>query len=210
MRLMSTIPGSAAPSLRQCSAADHLGRSEIVRHPRPEDARCRSSPRWTATASITGARAVARGTRGHGAGAARVSRSGARCCCTTIPSGRLEPSVADLNVAARLHDGGVGFGIINNDATELYVVVEVPRDRPVLRIDPFDVVDTLGEGGPVAARLGAVRGPAEPARHGRATSPTATTTAACSCSRRAPASGSRSPIWCPRSPGPGPTASARS
>ena len=45
------------------------------------------------------------------------------------PSGRLEPSGADLDVAARLHDGGVGFGIIDNDATELYVVVEVPRDR---------------------------------------------------------------------------------
>jgi ATP-dependent DNA helicase DinG len=70
------------------------------------------------------------------------------------PSGRLEPSVADLNVAARLHDGGVGFGIIDNGATAVYVVVEVPRDRPVLRIDPFDVVDTLGEGGPVAHQLG--------------------------------------------------------
>ena len=39
------------------------------------------------------------------------------------------PPPADLNVAARLHDGGIGFGIVNNDATELYVVVEVPRDR---------------------------------------------------------------------------------
>ena len=28
------------------------------------------------------------------------------------PSGRLEPSGADLNVAARLHDAGVGFGIV--------------------------------------------------------------------------------------------------
>ncbi len=33
------------------------------------------------------------------------------------------------------------------------MVVEVPRDRPVVRIDPFDVIDTLGEGGPVAAEL---------------------------------------------------------
>ncbi|MBA3319262.1 MAG: helicase [Gemmatimonadales bacterium] len=70
------------------------------------------------------------------------------------PSGRLDPSPADLNVAARLHDGGVGFGIIDNGATELYVVVEVPRDREISRIDPFDVVDTLGEHGPVAAHLG--------------------------------------------------------
>jgi ATP-dependent DNA helicase DinG len=70
------------------------------------------------------------------------------------PSGRLSPSPADLNVAACLHDGGVGFGIIDNGATELYVVVEVPRDRELSRIDPFDVIDTLGERGPIAAHLG--------------------------------------------------------
>jgi len=30
------------------------------------------------------------------------------------PSGVLEPSGADLSVAARLHDGGVGFAIVDN------------------------------------------------------------------------------------------------
>jgi ATP-dependent DNA helicase DinG len=69
------------------------------------------------------------------------------------PSGLLEPSAADLNVAAHLHDAGVGFGILNNGATELYVVVEVPRERPVVRIDPFDIIDTLGESGPIAGQL---------------------------------------------------------
>jgi ATP-dependent DNA helicase DinG len=69
------------------------------------------------------------------------------------PSGVLEPSAADLNVAARLHDAGVGFGILTNDATELYVVVEVPRDRPVVSIDPFDIIATLAESGPVADQL---------------------------------------------------------
>ena len=43
------------------------------------------------------------------------------------PSGHLEPSEADLDVAARIHDNGVGFAIVNNAATKLYVVVEVPR-----------------------------------------------------------------------------------
>jgi ATP-dependent DNA helicase DinG len=70
------------------------------------------------------------------------------------PSGHLSPSPADLNVAARLHDGGVGFAIIDNGATDIYVVVEVPRDRQVSRIDPFDVIETLGERGPIAAHLG--------------------------------------------------------
>ena len=71
------------------------------------------------------------------------------------PGGLLEPSPADLFIAARLHDGGIGFAIVNNDATELYVVVEVPRVKAETRIDPLGVVETLGERGPVAARMGA-------------------------------------------------------
>src|SRR6476646_12287594 len=43
------------------------------------------------------------------------------------PSGLLEPSGPDYDVAARLHDDGIGFGIIDNEAKACYVVVEVPR-----------------------------------------------------------------------------------
>jgi ATP-dependent DNA helicase DinG len=101
---------------------------------------------------ITGARVVARGTvemvLALPAGAQR-----GELLLHNHPSGRLDPSVADLNVAAHLHDAGVGFGILNNEATELYVVVEVPRERPVVRIDAYDVVEALSENGPVAAQL---------------------------------------------------------
>ena len=45
------------------------------------------------------------------------------------PSGNLDPSHPDLEVAARIHDDGIGFAIVDNDATELYVVVEVPDER---------------------------------------------------------------------------------
>src|SRR5918912_1539870 len=69
------------------------------------------------------------------------------------PSGSLEPSDADLAVAARLHDGGIGFGIVDNDVRTLYVVVEVPRAREEHAIAPSDVADTLGPAGPIAARL---------------------------------------------------------
>jgi ATP-dependent DNA helicase DinG len=102
---------------------------------------------------VTAARAVARGTVDMVLALPGTAQRG-EMLLHNHPSGRLDPSGPDLNVAARLHDGGVGFGIIDNGATGLYVVVEVPRDRPVLRIDPFDVVDTLGERGPVAAQLG--------------------------------------------------------
>src|SRR5207245_7572806 len=60
----------------------------------------------------------------------------------------------DLAVAARLHDGGVGFGIVDNDVTELYVVVECPRAPIVARLDPIAVAHTLAHGGSVAAALG--------------------------------------------------------
>src|SRR3989304_1018625 len=52
------------------------------------------------------------------------------------PGGDLEPSVADLNVAARLHDGGVGFAIINNAASERSVVLEGTRGRSSERPGP--------------------------------------------------------------------------
>ena len=70
------------------------------------------------------------------------------------PSGLLEPSVADLRVAARMHDEGVGFGIIDNAAAELYVVVEVPKRRETVRLDPVTLAWSLGEGGSVAKVLG--------------------------------------------------------
>ncbi|HEX5962492.1 MAG TPA: helicase C-terminal domain-containing protein [Gemmatimonadales bacterium] len=101
---------------------------------------------------VTGARAVARGTPDMVLALAGGAARG-EVLLHNHPSGVLEPSAADLNIAARLHDAGVGFGILNNDASELYVVVEVPRDRPVVPIDPYDVIETLAEKGAVAQQL---------------------------------------------------------
>jgi ATP-dependent DNA helicase DinG len=66
------------------------------------------------------------------------------------PSGLLEPSGADYDVAARMHDDGIGFGIVDNDASALYVVVEVPRASETTRLDPQAVADDLGPAGPIA------------------------------------------------------------
>jgi ATP-dependent DNA helicase DinG len=68
------------------------------------------------------------------------------------PSGVLDPSDADLMVAAPMHDNGIGFAIVNNDATELYVVVEVPAAAATVPLD-LDLIDAdLGPDGAVAAR----------------------------------------------------------
>ena len=70
------------------------------------------------------------------------------------PSGVLEPSGPDLEIAARMHDDGIGFAITNNDASDVYVVVEVPRPRRAapLVLDALDI--DLGPDGPIATHLG--------------------------------------------------------
>lgn len=67
------------------------------------------------------------------------------------PSGLLEPSQADLDVAARIYDQGVGFGIVDNSVTDLYVVVEVPDPVERKTIPPGAVAAVLGPDGPVSA-----------------------------------------------------------
>ena len=66
------------------------------------------------------------------------------------PSGLLEPSPPDLEVAARMFDDGVGFGIVDNDADNLYVVVEVPQSLPEQPIGRDEMDRDLGEGGAIA------------------------------------------------------------
>ncbi|HEU4699469.1 MAG TPA: helicase C-terminal domain-containing protein [Gemmatimonadales bacterium] len=102
---------------------------------------------------VTDARVVARGTVDCVLALPGCARRG-EMLLHNHPSGHLQPSGPDLNVAATLHDGGVGFGIIDNRATDIYVVVEVPKADETVKIDPFDVLDTLGEQGPIAGVLG--------------------------------------------------------
>src|SRR6185503_13633795 len=66
------------------------------------------------------------------------------------PSGNLSPSGPDLDVAARLHDDGIGFAIVDNGATELYVVVEVPAARSLSSIAPDAIARDLGPDGLIA------------------------------------------------------------
>ncbi|MDX2194267.1 MAG: helicase C-terminal domain-containing protein [Gemmatimonadales bacterium] len=102
---------------------------------------------------VTAARAVARGTVDMVLALPGCCQRG-EMLLHNHPSGDLTPSGADLHVAATLHDGGIGFGIVDNAATRLYVVVEVPRAPERERLDPFDVIRELGEQGAVATVLG--------------------------------------------------------
>lgn len=68
------------------------------------------------------------------------------------PSGVLEPSEADFGVAARLWEQGLGFGIIDNAATELYVVIEPPEPDSSDPIDLDGLDHELGPSGALARR----------------------------------------------------------
>jgi ATP-dependent DNA helicase DinG len=69
------------------------------------------------------------------------------------PSGFLVPSDNDLAIAGRAAEAGIGSFIIDNEAAELYAVVEPTRRRKVRKLDAEAISASLEEGGAVAARL---------------------------------------------------------
>lgn len=106
-----------------------------------------------ADGTVTAAEVVARGTAEMVLALPGAAGRG-QMALHNHPSGVLEPSGADLDVAVRLHDAGVGFGIVNNEATALYVVVEVPKPRETEPIDPVATANLLRPTGRVARLLG--------------------------------------------------------
>lgn len=90
-------------------------------------------------------RAVARGNYAAVLAAARGEPEGG-VMIHNHPSGRLEPSDADLGVAASLWEQGLGTAITDNRVSELYVVVEPPkpRERVALDVDALEAVVAPG------------------------------------------------------------------
>jgi ATP-dependent DNA helicase DinG len=99
---------------------------------------------------LTAARAVARGDVRGVLALPGFARRG-EMLVHNHPSGVLDPSEADLEVAAHLHEEGVGFAIVDNGATQLYVVVEVPRAAAVVPVPPEMMEHDLGPDGAIAA-----------------------------------------------------------
>ena len=102
---------------------------------------------------ITSVRPVARGTSDSVLALPGVVEKG-MMVLHNHPTGDLEPSFADLTVASRTYEGGAGFGIIDNDATSLYVVAEVPRPKSYTPIDPVETANLLGPQGALSTVLG--------------------------------------------------------
>ena len=102
--------------------------------------------------TIETARAVARGDVRSVLAMPGVAESG-EMLLHNHPSGSMEPSDADMHIAAAFHLNGVGFGIIDNDATLVYVVTEIPKQNVIAPLDAGDVDDVLGPRGQIAAAM---------------------------------------------------------
>ncbi|HOT60024.1 MAG TPA: helicase C-terminal domain-containing protein [Spirochaetales bacterium] len=69
------------------------------------------------------------------------------------PSGNLSPSKADMRIAEQFAEEGYGFYIINNTATEVYVVIEPVVAKEAEPIDSASIVKALEPGGKLAKKL---------------------------------------------------------
>jgi ATP-dependent DNA helicase DinG len=98
---------------------------------------------------ITGPRVVARGHRTAVLAAARDVEPGS-ILLHNHPSGDLTPSDADLAVAAQLYSERIGLGIIDNDASEIYIVVSPGREEALRFIDENEIDALLGPNGPIS------------------------------------------------------------
>ncbi len=70
------------------------------------------------------------------------------------PSGLLEPSDADLAIASRVGERGVGSYIVDADVSRVYVVAEPVRARALVALRTEELVGVLDEGGKLSTRLG--------------------------------------------------------
>jgi len=105
----------------------------------------------TADRVVVKARAVARGNRAAVLAVAHDAQRGG-IMIHNHPSGLLEPSEADMSVAARVFEEGLGTAITTNQADDLYVVVEPPKPKVRIPLDLDALEARIGPEGPLAHR----------------------------------------------------------
>lgn len=74
------------------------------------------------------------------------------------PSGRLSPSDADLSIAAKAGEGGLGSFIVDNDVERVYVIAEPAKKRTRFALDEDTLAAVLEKGGSLASRLSGYEG----------------------------------------------------
>ena len=69
------------------------------------------------------------------------------------PSGELTPSRADLSIASFLGNRGVGFYIVDNPLTSIYVVTEAVGAEEIRLLEPETLIRFLSPDGPLAKEI---------------------------------------------------------
>lgn len=101
---------------------------------------------------VEGVRVLARGNRSAVPALLQIPRPG-EVVIHNHPSGVLQPSGPDLDIASALGNNGVGSYLVDNDATAVYVIVEPHREKAKEALDRDDTRALLEGDGPVAASL---------------------------------------------------------
>ena len=66
------------------------------------------------------------------------------------PSGNLNPSQADQSIAANANDTSLGFYIVNNDVSQVYVVLEPVKPKVLEKLDKNVLAECLSSEGPLS------------------------------------------------------------
>lgn len=69
------------------------------------------------------------------------------------PSGVLEPSDADLEIASREGAKGIGSYIVNNSVTKVYVIAEAIAKKKIKKIPPKKLSEVIDTNGPLSKSL---------------------------------------------------------
>lgn len=69
------------------------------------------------------------------------------------PSGDLRPSAADIRIASRLGQNGVGFAIIDNKVEEIYVVVEAKLPEKEVSLSKEKIIDIFSKNGKLSSAM---------------------------------------------------------
>lgn len=101
---------------------------------------------------VTSVRPLARGNESAVPAIVQMARFG-DVVIHNHPSGNLTPSNADISVASGLASSGIGFYIVNNRVSEIYVVVEPFKKESLEPLEEWEINRILGPEGIISARL---------------------------------------------------------
>ncbi|MFW6270797.1 MAG: helicase C-terminal domain-containing protein [Bacillota bacterium] len=69
------------------------------------------------------------------------------------PSGNLTPSAADIRIASKTGNKGIGFGIINNQADDIYMVVEPKKPKKIELLKKEKILSLFNNEGKLAENM---------------------------------------------------------